>query len=376
MQSAFNHLVKRFQNNIDLIVACVLAIVSTCVIGFDQDRIESALNLKILLLLFCLMLVVAALRKAGVLNYLYLKSSLFVKDTRSLARLFIFLNFFVSMLVTNDVSLIIFVPLAIDVLTKLKRQDLIIQVLILQTIAANMGSTLTPIGNPQNLFIYTYFKYELLSFLSATLPIVLVCFVLLILMTHNIDRAKVDFEEQAQSKVFTPKVYTFMVLFVLCILCVLRVLSIEIVTVIVASTMMLIDREQFKRVDYKLLMLFVFLFVFVANISSLPIVQEKALDFVQDYEYFVSLTLSQIISNVPATVMLSSFTSDPKSLLLGVDVGGLGTIIASMASLITFKFYTRTDGAKPLYFMRKFTKYNLKFLLVLVTLHFVLPSFF
>lgn len=280
------------------------------------------------------------------------------------------------MLVTNDVSLIIFVPLAIDVLTKLKRQDLIIQVLILQTIAANMGSTLTPIGNPQNLFIYTYFKYELLSFLSATLPIVLVCFVLLIIMTHNIDRAKVDFEEQAQSKVFTPKVYTFMVLFVLCILCVLRVLSIEIVTVIVASTMMLIDREQFKRVDYKLLMLFVFLFVFVANISSLPIVQEKALDFVQDYEYFVSLTLSQIISNVPATVMLSSFTSDPKALLLGVDVGGLGTIIASMASLITFKFYTRTDGAKPLYFMRKFTKYNLKFLLVLVSLHFVLPSFF
>ena len=124
------------------------------------------------------------------------------------------------------------------------------------------------------------------------------------------------------------------------------------------------------------MLLFVFLFIFVNNISALPFIRTLSTEYVQNYGYFVSLILSQIISNVPATVMLAKFTLNPDSLLLGVNIGGLGTIIASMASLISFKYYLKTDGANPVYYIKKFTEYNLLFLTVLLIQHFVFPQIF
>lgn len=145
---------------------------------------------------------------------------------------------------------------------------------------------------------------------------------------------------------------------------------------LVLSSILIMDMSLFKQADYKLLLLFVFLFIFVNNVCQIETVKSFAENFVDKYEYFISVSLSQIVSNVPATVMLSNFAKDPNMLLIGVNVGGLGTIIASMASLITFKFYIKTEGATPLYYMKKFTKYNIGFLLVLVSFHFIFPQFF
>lgn len=142
------------------------------------------------------MLVVASFKKLGVLSLVYMKLCSLSGNARSLSRLFIFINFFISMLITNDVSLIIFIPVAIAAFVKVNRQDLLIKVLSLQTIAANVGSTLTPIGNPQNLFIYTVFNYDLLSFLKVTFPIILVSFVLLFLTTHFIDTKPLKYESK------------------------------------------------------------------------------------------------------------------------------------------------------------------------------------
>ena len=373
--SSFN-LFQYLRRNPDLYTAAILAFVTSFFTEFSIKSTVEALNLKILLLLLCLMLVVASFKKLGGLSLVYMKLCSMAGNARALSRLFIFINFFISMLVTNDVSLIIFVPVAIAAFIKVNRQDLLIKVLSLQTIAANVGSTLTPIGNPQNLFIYTVFNYDLMSFFKVTFPIIAVSFVLLILTTHFIDRKPLSYESEINLSVDSKKCTFTILLFILCLLSVLRLLDVYIMSLVVLISVFIMDKTLFKQADFKLLLLFVFLFVFVNNVCKISSVSEFAEEFIDKYEYFISVALSQIVSNVPATVMLSNFANDTDMLLIGVNVGGLGTIIASMASLITFKFYIKTERTQPLYYMKKFTKYNIGFLLVLVTLHFVFPKFF
>ncbi len=365
-----------FKNNVDLSVALVLAVLSSFGPNVSLKRIEEGLNTKILLLLLCLMLVVAGFRKLGVLDYLYKKCFIFVNDARSLSRLFIFVCFFFSMLITNDVSLIIFVPLAIKAFIDLNRQDLIILVVSLQTIAANAGSMLTPIGNPQNLFIYSFYHYDLTEFLKVTAPVFTVCAILLYVSTAFIDKTPLILKEQPSTPFKPFRTVAFVMLFILCIMAVLRIIDVYDMALVVLCSVLVVDVRMFRQADYKLLLLFTFLFIFVSNICTYALVADIAHQFVKNYEYFVSLSLSQIISNVPATVMLAEFALDSDALLKGVNVGGMGTCIASMASLISFKAYMKVDGSRPLYYLRKFTKLNIEFLVVLVPLHLIFPSIF
>lgn len=369
-------LLQYLKRNPDLYTAAVLAVVTSFFTDFSIKTTIKVLNLKILLLLLCLMLVVSSFKKLGVLTLVYMKLCSMAGNTRALSRIFIFLNFFISMLITNDVSLIIFIPVAIAAFTKVQRQDLLIKVLSLQTIAANVGSALTPIGNPQNLFIYTVFNYDLLSFIRVTFPIIAVSFVLLLLTSHFIDKQPLKYDSEIKVTIDSKKSIFTALLFILCLMSVLRVLNVYVMSIPVLVSVFLMDKSLFKQADYKLLLLFVFLFVFVNNVCQISTVKMFAQRFVDSYEYFTSVALSQIVSNVPAAVMLSNFASDTDMLLKGVNVGGLGTIVASMASLITFKFYIKTPGALPLYYMKKFTRYNIGFLLVLLTLHFIFPQFF
>jgi len=274
------------------------------------------------------------------------------------------------------VSLIIFVPLSIKALLSVNRRDLIIKVVSLETIAANMGSMLTPVGNPQNLFIYSYYHYDLVEFLKITAPIYILCGVILFAFTHFIDRTRLEFNADDDRRVPFFRSIAFIMLFILCILCVLRVIDVYILSVIVLTSVFIINRQLFLQADYKLLLLFIFLFVFVGNICTFDLISSMAHQFVQGYEFFVSFCLSQIISNVPATLMLCGFALNPDDVLRGVDVGGLGTIVASMASLISFKAYMKLDGERPLYYLKKFTKYNLQFLIFLIPLHIVFPTVF
>lgn len=369
------NLIKSVKRNPDLYLAALLALISLTFTKVSLRGLASAVNPEILLELFCLMVVTAGLRVTGFLDLIYLKITPLVNNARRLSGLFIFLNFFTSMFVTNDVSLIIFIPLSISALLKAQRSDLMVTVISLQTVAANMGSMLTPIGNPQNLFIYNYFRYDLFSFFKVTFPVFAVCFILLFIFTCFIDKKSVLFNQSAKTALPVRQTFALVVLFMICILSVLRVIEVYHMAAVVLLSVLVINRKLLIKADYKLLLLFVFLFIFVSNLSKLESVSNLALTFVKDYEFFVSFCLSQIISNVPATVMLSGFAADPDALLLGVNVGGLGTIIASMASLISFKFYVKTEGAKPLYYMKKFTKYNIEFLLVLLPLHLMFPCF-
>ena len=277
------------------------------------------------------------------------------------------------MLVTNDVSLITFVPFAVLILNAIGRTDRLIPFIALQTIAANLGSMATPVGNPQNLFIYARYSVPTGEFFGAVLPIALASLVLLVLAVAFGPKGgiEVHFGERAEIT-HHKRLALCIVLFVFCLLAVLRVVHYGAVTAVVFLTLLLADRAALKQVDYCLLLTFVFFFIFAGNIGNIPAVNDALSAMLDGSSFFTSLLASQVISNVPAAVLLAGFTSDWKGLLLGVDVGGLGTLIASLASLISFKLYCATPGARAGKYLLWFTAANVAALVVLIPMSLLL----
>lgn len=340
----------------------------------------SYLNFRVLSLLFCLMAVVSGFQKTGV--FLLLSEGLLkkVKTFRSLSFVLIMLCFFTSMLITNDVALITFVPFAIMLLTMTGQRKYTIRILVLQTVAANLGSMLTPIGNPQNLYLYTRFNLPILTFLEITLPYTVAAFVLLCLTIMMIKKEPLQFQMRSNKNNYKKQsrllpVYTF--LFLVCLGCVLRLFDYRIMLATVLLTILVFDIPILKRVDYALLLTFVCFFLFVGNVGSLTAVKEFLGGLLVKKELAVAIVSSQIISNVPAAVLLSAFTDNYKALILGTDIGGLGTLVASLASLISYKFYCRTENANKGKYLQVFTLYNLLFLIILCLFYLLIaiPNF-
>ena len=326
------------------------------------------IDLRVLCLLFCLMAVVAGLQECGL--FLVLAQRLLVgeRPVRLISLTLILLPFFCSMLVTNDVALITFVPFAILVLEMVGRRDLLIPIISLQTVAANLGSMATPVGNPQNLFLYAHFSLSMGDFLSLLLPLTLISLVALAaagLYFGGKGWISVSFPEQV--RLSSPKhLALYLVLFGLCLLSVCRILPYGILTVIVIVALLLARRQLLGQVDYMLLLTFVCFFIFSGNLGQMPAVRSALGDLLARSPLLCSAAASQVISNVPAAVLLSGLTEDWKGLLAGVDVGGLGTPVASLASLISMKFYLRSREAKPLPYFLWFTAANVVGLLVLL----------
>ena len=326
------------------------------------------IDLRVLCLLFCLMAVVAGLQECGL--FLVLAQRLLVgeRPVRLISLTLILLPFFCSMLVTNDVALITFVPFAILVLEMVGRRDLLIPIISLQSVAANLGSMATPVGNPQNLFLYAHFSLTMGDFLSLLLPLTLISLVGLAaagLYFGGKGWISVSFPEQV--RLTSPKhLALYLVLFGLCLLSVCRILPYGILTVIVIVALLLARRQLLGQVDYMLLLTFVCFFIFSGNLGQMPAVRSALGDLLARSPLLCSAAASQVISNVPAAVLLSGLTEDWKGLLAGVDVGGLGTPVASLASLISMKFYLRSREAKPLPYFLWFTAANVVGLLVLL----------
>ena len=322
---------------------------------------------KVLALLFCLMSVVAGLQHCLFFDLLAQRLLYACSGTRMLRVVLVLLPFVTSMFITNDVALITFVPFAVSVLTLVGRQQELIPVIVLQTIAANLGSMATPVGNPQSLFLYHHYALSIGEYFSILLPFVLISLigVLLVTMVKKNVPIHVDFEWQV--KLQQPKMLIlYAVLFVLCMLSVLHVLDYRVVLLVVVMAMMIFDRFLFKHVDYALLLTFVCFFIFSGNLGAIPAVREVLAGLLEKNALLTGALASQVVSNVPAAVLLGGFTDNARGLLVGTNVGGLGTIIASLASLISFKFYLRTPGAKPLRYLGVFTAYNLVGLLLLL----------
>lgn len=357
-----------------LCIAAVCALVSMLFVPPSAAYL-AYIDVRVLCLLFCLMTVVLGFQACGLFDVLAQKMLEGERENKAVYLMLVMLPFFVSMLVTNDVALITFVPFTVLVLELVRKRDMLIRIVVLQTVAANLGSMATPVGNPQNLFLYANYELSAGQFFGLLLPPTLVSLVLLVVASLLVkgETIHVTFLEKTQLRE-TKKLLVYGVLFGLCLLSVFDILHYGILTVIVAAAFLLLDRSLLKEVDYSLLLTFICFFIFSGNLGQLTAVQELLGGMLQKNALLTSVAASQVISNVPAAILLSSFTDNWKELLLGVDVGGLGTPIASLASLISLKLYMKAEGAKPAKYMVVFTVVNLIGLAILIPLSMILTA--
>ncbi len=326
----------------------------------------SYIDFRTLGILFCLMAAVAGLSGAGVFDALARLLSRKAGTVRRLALLLTLAAFGLSMFITNDVALITFVPLTILMLGRTGQRTLISAV-VMETIGANLGSALTPFGNPQNLYLYSRYGMGIGEFLGVTGPL---CLMGLLLTAGGVLLCRLPREPiapPAGEAVFCRRKALFYgALFLISLLAVFRALPWPAALVIAAAALALTDRGIFRRVDYSLLLTFVFFFILVGNLGSIPSVERWISGLLEGRELAVSALVSQVISNVPAALMLSGFTDNWRGLLAGTNIGGLGTLIASMASLISFRLYARSEGAKTGRYFAAFTFWNFAALLVML----------
>ena len=359
------------------IVFCVtflLALISTFFVKPDAKYI-SYIDFGTLLTLFSLMAVVAGWRRTGLFDALGKTVCRKVHGQRALCLTLVLLCFFTSMIITNDVALLTFVPFAVVLLSKTDSFVLLYTV-VLQTLAANLGSMITPIGNPQNIFLFSKMRLGTVRFMKILFPYTLLSLALLILSTLIIKNEKIQIERQENKTGKSGckgKNILYTALFILCLLSVVNVIPKWAAAVLVALCVLVSDRKIFCNIDFMLLLTFTAFFIFTGNIARLESVDSFLKRITGTNEFAVSLAFSQVISNVPATLLLHPFAQDTKELLLGVDIGGLGTPVASLASLISLKLYTQEKGGTAK-FLAVFTLMNTIFLAALCAMKVVLQG--
>ncbi len=342
-------------------VLCISALCAAITMFFVPPSAEyiEYIDFRVLCLLMCLMAVVAGFKSVGVFRFLTYQLLRRIKSGRVLGVTLVLLPFFSSMLVTNDVALIVFVPFTILLLSGLGCQKSIIPIIVMQTVGANLGSMATPVGNPQNLFLYSAYNLGAGEFFSVTLPLTAVSLVLLLLGTLPIMPKSLPEQELKSEKITSAKkLAVYALLFGLCLLTVFRVVTYQATTVILIAAFFIVDRKLFKEIDFMLLLTFVCFFIVSENLGRVEAVREFLQTLLDKSTIFTSVGASQVISNVPAAVLLSGFTDNWRELLSGVNIGGLGTPIASLASLITLKLYMTAPGAKGMKFLGVFTVVN------------------
>lgn len=325
------------------------------------------IDFRVLCLLLCLMAVVAGFQRCGAFQWLAVTLLRHSSGGRVLGVTLVLLPFFSAMLVTNDVSLLTFVPFTLLLLEQIGCQTAVIPILVLQTIAANLGSMATPVGNPQNLFLYATYELSARSFFAAMVPLTLISLVCLTAAAVPILPKQLP-APKLEGRIRSPKqLMVYAALFALCLLTVFRVLPYGITTVLVLLVIGSMDRRVLASVDYALLATFVCFFLVSGNLGRIEAVQTFLQALLTKSTLLTAVGTSQIISNVPAAVLLSTFTDAWKPLLEGVNIGGLGTPIASLASLITLKLYLAWPGAQAGRFLARFTAANAVGLVILIS---------
>lgn len=359
-----NKILKFFKSQPVLLAAFFAAAVTLFFVPPDKAYLDYC-NRTVLIQLFCLMTAVGGFRSIGVFER---AAGLLLEKAGNLRRLgmiFTLICFFSSMLVTNDVALITFVPLTLLVYSDIKDERSRIITVVLETAAANLGSMVTPFGNPQNLYIYDHYRLSIGEFFNTMLPTAALSLVLLILLCMTIPRSPCRMEKKADIKFPKTSMSAFAILFALCLLTVFRVVPDYVCLAAAIITALIFDRSLLLKIDYGLLGTFICFFVFVGNIARIEPISRVISEAVTGREVMSAALISQVISNVPAAVMLSGFTDKGRELLLGVNIGGLGTLIASLASLISFQYYRKSEGSKTWRYMGIFTAVNFGMLLVL-----------
>lgn len=369
MDQKITSLKQFLKNETVFCIAAVLAFLSSLVVRPGREYVEY-IDFRTLALLFCLMAVVAGMQSIGVFTLLGQKLLSGTHGTKKLSFILVFLCFFCSMAITNDVSLITFVPFTILVYQMVGKEERLIKLIVLETIAANLGSMATPVGNPQNLYLYSVSGITMAEFMEAVLPYAAVSILLLgLVLAAEKDETievKVRMGTGAEDpKAFLKRLAVYLLLFLLSLLVVIHIVPWQTALLAVLFWMIAKDRKVLKELDYYLLLTFICFFIFIGNMKRVGVVNFWLSSLIDGHELMTGIAASQIISNVPAAILLSGFTEEYKTLLTAVNLGGLGTLIASLASLISYKLFVRAYDEKKGAYFREFTLWNLVFLAVL-----------
>ena len=348
-----------------LCLAALAALLSCCLVPPDRNY-AAYFDWRTLVLLYCLMTVVAGFRKAGVFNILAGTLCARAGSGRSLGLLLTLLCYFSAMLITNDVALLTFVPFTVLVMGGEKQRRLLRGTVVLETVAANLGSMLTPVGNPQNLYLYSHYEMGFGEFFACTLPLCALSLGLTVLCCLTLPRESVAAPARPGGALDKRSLALSTGLFALCLLTVLRLMAWYVLLPLLLGALLVFDRTLLGKADFLLLLTFGCFFVFVGNVGRMESVRSAVAALLEGRELLMGALVSQVISNVPAAVLLSGFTENARALLLGVNIGGLGTPIASLASLISLKLYSRSEGARTGRYLALFSAVNLVFLIVLL----------
>ena len=352
------------KKNVVMVVAMAAAAITCFLVPPDAAYLDY-FDLKTLSCLFCVLAVVCALKN---INFFYMLAKQIVRAFRN-ARLcilaLVYITFIGSMLIANDMALLTFLPLGLYVLTSTGKGKYMAFTFIMQNIAANLGGMLTPFGNPQNLYLYTKFEIPNGEFMAIMAPpFVLAVLLITLCCVIFVKPEPLDLKEE-RMHMPVGRTAIYLVLFVLAIAIVFRGIPYWIGLVIIPAVLLFMDREALKMVDYPLLLTFVFFFIFSGNMARIEAVRELFSWLLGWNTLLVSVASCQVISNVPTAILLSQFTENYRDLLLGVNIGGVGTLIASLASLITFREYTKHNKGKTAYYVLLFSAFNFAFLIIL-----------
>ena len=356
--------VRLIKKNIVMFVALLAAVVTMFVVPPDKEYL-GYFDLKTLTCLFCVLAVVCALKNIQFFYILAKKIVQLFKNARIAVLALVYITFIGSMLIANDMALLTFLPLGFLVLDTTGKRKYLAFTYIMQNIAANLGGMLTPFGNPQNLYLYSYFEIPTLEFMKIMAPPFVIAVALITVCCLIF--VKNEPLQVADEPIRLPAGRTFILLalFALSIAIVFRGIPYWIGLIVILAVLLFLDRKALKMVDYPLLLTFVFFFVFAGNMARIQQVRQIFSWLLEKNTLVFSVLSCQVISNVPSAILLSQFTENYSQLLLGVNIGGVGTLIASLASLITFRDYTKRSPGKTGSYILQFSAFNFAFLILL-----------
>ena len=367
-RSRSEHLLPFIKNNAVLLIALAAALLTSLIVPPDRAYLDY-LDFKTLTCLFGTLAVIAALRRIRFFTVIAQKLVSVTGTVRRAVLALLVITFVGSMLIANDMALITFLPLGYLTLTSVGKEKYLAFTFIMQNIAANLGGMLTPFGNPQNLFLYNKFSIPTSEFVGIMLLPFLASILMIVLCTFLFVKDE-PIERTDEVKVSLPPVRTalYLLLFAFSIVIVFRVLPYQLGLLLIPLSLLFLDRKALLDVDYGLLLTFVCFFIFAGNMSRINAVNDLLSALLERNTLIVSALSCQCLSNVPSAILLSEFTGNYRSLLLGVNIGGTGTLIASLASLITFRQYASLDPQGVKKYLLSFSAFNFTFLAVLLLL--------
>ena len=365
--------IKFLKSNVVMCVAFIAAAVTSVIVPVDREYL-GYIDLKTISCLYSVLAVVCALKNIKFFYTLAQKIVELFKNARLCVLALVYITFIGSMLIANDMALLTFLPLGFFVLNSTGKQKYMAFTFIMQNIAANLGGMLTPFGNPQNLYLYTKYNIPNGEFMAIMAPPFIVS--ILLITVCCIVFVRPEPLEVCGEKVKLPvgKTMLYLCLFALSIAIVFRGIPYQLGVVVITAVLLFADKSALKKVDYPLLLTFVFFFIFAGNMARINAVQDLFSYLLEKSTLLFSVASCQVISNVPSAILLSQFTDNYADLLVGVNIGGAGTLIASLASLITFSEYTKHNPNGTLGYIKKFTVFNFGILFILVIFMIVLRN--